>query len=91
MDLDIDISQIDFSNDPDSISLAEIISVMKNERSKLREVEGYPKVMFYNVETGYSNKKRILLIASRVINDKRQILQMKVADEENIDEYYCRG
>jgi hypothetical protein len=91
MDLDIDISQIDFSNDPDSISLAEIISVMKNERSKLREVEGYPKEMFYNVETGYSNKKRILLIASRVINDKRQILQMKVADEENIDEYYCKG
>ena len=91
MDLDLDVSQINFSNDPDSISLIEIVSVMKNERSRLREVAGYPKEMFYNVETGYSNKKRILLIASRVVNDKRQILQMKVAVEEDIDEYYCNG
>lgn len=51
MDLDLDISQVDFSNDPDNISLAEVVSVIKNERSKLREVEGYPKEMFYNVET----------------------------------------
>ena len=91
MDLDLDVSQINFSNDPDSISLAEIVSVMKNERSRLREVDGYSKGMFYSVETGYSNKKRILLIASRIVNDKRQILQMKVAVEEDIDEYYCNG
>ncbi len=91
MDLDLDISQVDFSNDPDNISLAEVVSVIKNERSKLREVEGYPKEMFYSVETGYSIKKRILLIASRVANDKRQILQIKVADEGDINEYYCKG
>jgi hypothetical protein len=40
MDLDLDISEINFSTDPDGISLAEIVSVLKNERSRLKEVEG---------------------------------------------------
>jgi hypothetical protein len=91
MDLDLDISQINFSGDPDGISLAEVISVLKNERSRLKEVEGYPKELFYNVETGYSNKKRILLVASRLIENKRQILQMKVANESEIESNYCKG
>jgi hypothetical protein len=91
MDFDLDVSQINFSNDPDHISLAEIVSVLKNGRSRLKEVEGYPKELFYSVETGYSNKKRILLIASRLIKDKRQILQIKVADESEIEVYYCKG
>jgi hypothetical protein len=91
MDFDLDISQIDFSSDPDRISLAEIVSVLKNGKSRLKEVEGYPKELFYSVETGYSNKKRILLIASRLIENKRQILQIKVADENEIEVYYCKG
>jgi hypothetical protein len=91
MDLDLDISEINFSTDPDGISLAEIVSVLKNERSRLKEVEGYPKELFYNVGTGYSSKKRILLIASRLIENKRQILQMKVANESEIESNYCKG
>ncbi|MFM9839878.1 MAG: hypothetical protein ACKVOQ_16550 [Cyclobacteriaceae bacterium] len=91
MDFDLDISQINFSDDPDRISLAEIVSVLKNGKSRLKEVEGYPKELFYSVETGYSNKKRILLIASRLIENKRQILQIKVADENEIEVYYCKG
>lgn len=91
MDFDLDISQINFSDNPDGISLAEIVSVFSNERSRLKEVEGYPKELFYSVETGYSNKKRILLIASRLVGNKRQILQLKVADENEIERNYCKG
>ena len=70
MDLNLDISEINFSIDPDGISLAQIVSVLKNERSRLMEVEGYPKELLYNVETGYISKKRILLVASRLIENK---------------------
>jgi hypothetical protein len=91
MDFDLDISQINFSDNPDRISLAEIVSVLKNERSRLREMDGYPKELFYTMEAGYSNKKRILLIVSAIADDKRQILQMKVADEDEIEMYYCKG
>ena len=80
MDFDLDISQINFSDNPDGISLAEIVSVLKNVRSRLKEVDGYLKELFYNVETGYSNKKRILLIASRLIDS-----------ENEIEAYYCKG
>jgi hypothetical protein len=71
MDLNLDISEINFSIDPDGISLAQIVSVLKNESSRLMEVEGYPKELFFNVETGYSSKKRILLVASRLIENRR--------------------
>jgi hypothetical protein len=91
MDFDLDISQLSFSDNPDRISLAEIVSVLKNQRSRLKEVEGFPKELFYSVETGYSNKKRILLIASRVVENKRQILQVEVATENEIEAYYCKG
>jgi hypothetical protein len=70
MDFNLDISEINFSTDPDRISQAQIVSVLKNERSRLMEVEGYPKELFYNVETGYISKKRILLVASRLIENK---------------------
>ncbi|CAN5607533.1 hypothetical protein BH23BAC1_BH23BAC1_25750 [soil metagenome] len=89
--LDLDTSQIDFSKEPDGISLKEVISVFENERSRVREILGFPKLNFYNVEAGYGSKKRILLIASRIIDNKRQLLQIKVADENEIDEYYCNG
>ena len=70
MDFNLDISEINFSTDPDRISQAQIVSVLKNERLRLMEVEGYPKELFYNVETGYMSKKRILLVASRLIENK---------------------
>jgi len=71
MDLNLVISEINFSTYPDGISLAQIVSVLKNESSRLMEVEGYPKELFFNVETGYSSKKRILLVASRLIENRR--------------------
>jgi hypothetical protein len=91
MDFDLDISQTDFSDDPDRISLAEIVSVFKNGKSRLREIDGYPNELFYSIEAGYSNKKRILLIVSAIVDDKRKILQIKVADEDEIDLYCCKG
>ncbi len=91
MDLGLDFSQLNLSSDPDGITPSEIVSVLSNEKSKLREIEGYPREEFYSIETGYSNKKRILLIASRLMREKRELLQIKVADEDELQQYYCEG
>lgn len=91
MDWGLDLSEINLSGDPDGISPGEIISVLVNNNSRLVEIGGYPKEDFYNIETGYSNKKRILMIASRTIREHRQVLQVKVADEIEIENYYCKG
>lgn len=91
MEFNLDISQLSLSSDPDGITLSEIISVLSNGKSRLREMEGFSKSEFYTIETGYGIKKRILRIASRITNDKRQILQVKVADEIEIENYYCKG
>ncbi len=91
MDFDLDFSQLTLSNNPDGISLSEIISVLSNEKSRVREMNEFPKKEFYTIETGYGNKKRIIRIVSRILNDKRQILQVKVADELEIEDYYCKG
>lgn len=91
MEFDLDFSQLNLSSDPDGISLSEILSVLSNEKSRLREMKGFLKSEFHTIETGYGNKKRILRIVSRVSDDKRQILQVKVADEDEIEGYYCNG
>ena len=84
MEFELDFSQLSLASDPDGITLAEIISTVKNEKSRLTEIEGFPKDEFYTIEAGYSNKKKILLIASRIADGKRQLLQVKVADEEEL-------
>lgn len=92
MDFELDFSQVNLSFNPDKITPIEIKSVFENtKRPRLRELLGYPSDEFYNIECGYSNKKRILLIASRIFDMKRQILQVKVADEDEIEYYYCKG
>jgi len=91
MQLEIDISLINLASEPDGITLSEILSVHNNSRSKWKELEDFPREFFYSIQCGYSNKKRILLIASRIALEKRQILQVRVADEEELEEYYCRG
>jgi len=91
MNFELDTSLLNLARDPDRISLAEISSVHHNPRARWREIEGYPKSLFYTIQSGYSNKKRILLIASRISEDKRQVLHVQVASEDHIDYYYCGG
>jgi hypothetical protein len=40
MDFDIHISLINLADDADKISLSEIVSVTKNEKSRLKEING---------------------------------------------------
>lgn len=92
MEFELDFSQLNLASHPDKVTPNEIKSVIENtKRPRLSEINGYPKEMFYNIECGYSNKKHILLIVSRIYEMKRQILQVKVADEEEIEFYYCKG
>ena len=76
---------------PDKISQQEVMSVLDNPRHKLSPIDGYPLKDCYTIACGYSSKKRLLLIASRIENSKRRVLQLKVADEEEIEVYYCQG
>ena len=89
MDIEIDYSQLDFAGLPDGISMAEIVSVHLNENSRWEELEDFPIDFFYTIQTGYSSKKRIIMITSRIVGLKRQILLVKVADELEIERYYC--
>jgi hypothetical protein len=76
---------------PDGTSPSEIKSVLDNPKHRLRPLHGYPLKDFYTIACGYSSKKRIRLIASRIENLNRKILQVKVADEDEIEQYYCGG
>ena len=91
MDFDLDFSQLSLLHEGDGITPTEIASVLSNEKSRLIEIDGYPQDEFYAIETGYSIKKRVLWVATRILNDKRQVLQAKVADEDELTEYYCKG
>ncbi|WP_373497606.1 hypothetical protein [Aquiflexum sp.] len=76
---------------PDRITQAEILSVLDNPKHRLSPLEGYPRKDCYTIACGYSSKKRILLIVSNIEKLKRKILQVKVADEEEIEHFYCTG
>ncbi|MBW3470443.1 hypothetical protein [Arthrospiribacter ruber] len=91
--MDIDFSELSFASGdyPDGISQKEILSVLGNANHKLHNIPGFPLKEFYSLACGYSNNKRILLIASRIVELKRQIIQVKVADEIEIESYYCKG
>jgi len=91
MDLDFsDLSEAE-GDYPEGTSPPEIRSVLENSRHRLSPLADYPLKDFYTIACGYSSKKRILLIASRIENLKRKILQVKVADEDEIEQYYCGG
>jgi len=89
MEFELDISLLNLAADPDRISLAEILSVHRNHRARWREIKGYPKSLYYTIQSGYSSKKRILIITSRIWGDKRQLLEVSVASEDQIDQFYC--
>lgn len=91
MEFELDTSLLNLAGDPDKISLVEILSVHRNHRARWREIEGYPKSLYYTVQCGYSSKKRILIMMSRISGDKRQILDVNVATEDQIDQFYCGG
>jgi hypothetical protein len=89
MDFEIDYSRLDFAGLADGISMVEIVSVHTNDNSRWRELPGFPLQLFYTIQTGYSKKKRMLMIFSRIIELKRQILAVKVAEEFEVELYYC--
>ena len=91
MDIEIDFSELSQRDGdyPDGITQFEVVSVLENQRHKLAPIENYPLKDCYTVACGYSSKKRILLVVSMIEYPKRKILQVKVADEEEIDHFYC--
>ena len=74
---------------PDGLTQKEIQFVLEKENRRVANLPDFPKKDFYATTCGYSYKKRILLIVSRIANSKIQILQVKVASEQEIDFYYC--
>jgi hypothetical protein len=92
MQIDLDFSELFHSRGdyPDKISQGEIHSVYQNPKNKFQEIAGYSRQEFFHLVCPYSNSKRILLIVGKFENNKIKILQVKVADEEEIETYYCK-
>ena len=87
---DYDFSQLDADElQREGSNFAEIISVCENSTTRWREIEGYPKKLFYCIAIGYSSQKRIIQIACCFPDNKLQILQVGRPGEEKIDRYYC--
>ncbi|TAF72388.1 MAG: hypothetical protein EAZ53_16345 [Bacteroidetes bacterium] len=90
MNFELDFSQLNLVSDPDKITQIEIRSVIEDEDSRFEWMEGFPINEAYHTVCGYSNKKRILLIASNIPSSKRVILEVKVASKGEIKSYYCK-
>lgn len=94
--MDLDFSELNEKDGdyPDEITQLEIRSVLANSKHRLSAIAGFPLKDCYTIACGYSSLKRILLVASMIVDDnnllKRRILQVKVADEDEIDLYYCK-
>ncbi|MBA4850455.1 hypothetical protein [Emticicia sp. BO119] len=74
----------------DKITKEEIIYVFENP--KRHREEGGPNLensVFIDIE--YTFKKRILLVAYTFISTTIDFIGAKVADEEDIDNFYCIG
>ena len=89
MKLEYDHSRINWAFLPDNITLSETNSVLNDRDNMLVWLPGYPMKDAYNLICGYSSKKRILLVATCLIETKLIILQVKVADKDEIKQYYC--
>ena len=70
---------------------AEIISVIENVRTKGRNLKGFPLKEGYRILTGFSNKQRILMVAFNTVGYQINLLQVKIADEDELNTYYCQG
>lgn len=92
MEIDLDFSELNHSRGdyPDKISQKEIRSVYDNPTSRIVELEGFSKELLFHMACGYSIAKRILLVAARFESGRIKLLQIKVADEIDIETYYCK-
>ena len=91
MEIESDFSQLGLSDYPDKVNPKEVISVLENPNYKLWWLEGFIKSDAYHLICGYSCNKRILLIVACIVDTKRMILQVKVADEDDIKKFYCKA
>jgi hypothetical protein len=92
MNIDLDFSELYHSRGdyPDRITQKEILSAYGNPNCRIFEMEGYPKKQMFHLACGYSISKRFLLIVGKFENNRIKILQVKVADESEIESYFCR-
>ncbi|MFN3997885.1 hypothetical protein [Algoriphagus sp.] len=92
MNIDIDFSELYHGRGdyPDKISQKEILTVYSNPNWRLWELDEFPKDQMFHLACGYSISKRILLIAAKFDDNRIKILQVKVAGEIDIENYFCR-
>jgi|GEM_PF-1739289 len=73
----------------DSITMKELIQVVEKDSFRLR-TEGGPKLVdTIWIKTEYSIKRRIILVAFIFDGDTIFFIDAKVADQDEIDKYYC--
>jgi uncharacterized DUF497 family protein len=73
----------------DKITREEIIYVFKNS-SRFREEGDQELSSTIFIQIGYTPQKRIILIAYTFPNETIDFIGAKVADEDEIDNFYCQ-
>ncbi|MGD1839613.1 MAG: hypothetical protein ACFB0B_01780 [Thermonemataceae bacterium] len=69
------------------ITREEIISAIENPKMRLHEVEGDKPTIY--LATAYSSNKRIIRVAFTHPKLTLDILDVKIAEEDDIERYFC--
>lgn len=81
------LSAIDLQRE--KVNFGEIISVFENPLTRAMPLPGYEPADLRFLLTGYSNRKRFLLLALKYEEDKVTFLQIAVAKETDVQTKYC--
>jgi hypothetical protein len=74
-----------------NVTFNELIFVYKNRRSRIYDMPELPKSLAYHFCIGLSSKSRFLFIALNYKNGKFCFLDVKLANENEIEEFWCGG
>ena len=74
-----------------NVTLEEITYAYKSTRSKVYDIPEMPKAFGYHFCIGFSFKSRCFLIALDYKNGKYRFLDVKLANENEIEEFWCGG
>lgn len=89
---EFDFSQLNASElqEAGHVTYAEILQVYKSGRSRVYDVSDYRKSETYHYCVGCSFKSRFLFLALDIRAEKYRFLDVKLANEYEIEKFWCK-
>jgi hypothetical protein len=72
-----------------NVTLDELVFVYKNKCTRMYDFSQFPKSSAYLFCVGFSSKSRCFFIALDYKNGKYRFLDVKLASENEIEEFWC--